>query len=68
MITLEGSMICKPFSLVIYLFEEKTGFTTVQKVDVPGPDEKFCLCWLCVFTKFSSGGTIFSVHLIFERL
>ena len=28
--------------------------TTVQKLDVPGPDEKFCLCWLCAFTKFSS--------------
>ena len=42
--------------------------TTVQKLDVPGPDEKFCLCWLCAFTKFSSGGAIFPVHLIFEHL
>ena len=42
--------------------------TTVQKLDVPGPDEKFCLCWLCALTKFSSGGAIFPVHLIFERL
>ena len=33
--------------------------TTVQKLDVPGPDEKFCLCWLCAYTKFSSGGAIF---------
>ena len=41
--------------------------TTVQKLDVPGPDEKFCLCWLCAFTKFSSGGAIFPVHLIFEH-
>ena len=42
--------------------------TNVQKLDVPGPDEKFCLCWLCAFTKFSSGGAIFPVHLIFEHL
>ena len=42
--------------------------TTVQKLDVPGPDEKFCLSWLCAFTKFSSGGAIFPVHLIFEHL
>ena len=42
--------------------------TNVQKLDVPCPDEKFCLCWLCAFTKFSSGGAIFPVHLIFERL
>ena len=42
--------------------------TTVQKLDVLGPDEKFCLCWLCAYTKFSSGGAIFPVHLIFERL
>ena len=42
--------------------------TTVQKLDVPGPDEKFCLCWLCASTKFSSGGAIFPVHLIFEHL
>ena len=42
--------------------------TTVQKLDVPGPDEKFCLCWLCAVTKFSSGGAIFPVHLIFERM
>ena len=42
--------------------------TNVQKLDVPGPDEKFCLCWLCAFNKFSSGGAIFPVHLIFEHL
>ena len=42
--------------------------TTVQKLDVPGPDEKFCLSWLCAFTKFSSGGAIFPVHLIVEHL
>ena len=42
--------------------------TNVQKLDVPGPDEKFCLCWLCAFTKFSSRGAIFPVHLIFEHL
>ena len=42
--------------------------TNVQKLDVPGPDEKFCLCWLCACTKFSSGGAIFPVHLIFEHL
>ena len=42
--------------------------TNVQKLDVPGPDEKFCLCWLCAVTKFSSGGAIFPVHLIFEHL
>jgi len=41
--------------------------TTVQKLDVPGPDEKFCLCWLCPVTTFSSGGAIFPVHLIFEQ-
>ena len=44
------------------------GATNVQKLDVPGPDEKICLCWLCAFTKFSSGGAIFTVHLIFEHL
>ena len=46
----------------------KKVLTNVQKLDVPGPDEKFCLCWLCAFTKFSSGGAIFLVHLIFEHL
>ena len=45
-----------------------SGATTVQKLDVPGPDEKFCLCWLFAFSKFSSGGAIFPVHLIFEHL
>ena len=47
---------------------KKYQLTNVQKLDVPGPDEKFCLCWLCAFTKFSSGGAIFPVHLIFEHL
>ena len=42
--------------------------TTVQKLDVPGPDEKFCLFWLCAFIKFSSVGGIFLVHLIFKHL
>ena len=42
--------------------------TNVQKLDVLGPDEKFCLCWLCALNKFSSGGAIFLVHLIFEQL
>ena len=44
----------------------QSDFTTVQKLDVPGPDEKFCLCWLCAVKIFSSGGAIFPVHLIFE--
>ena len=48
--------------------DDEDDATTVQKLDVPGPDEKFCLCWLCAFTKFSSGGAIFPVHLIFEHL
>ena len=42
--------------------------TNVQKLDVPGPDEKFCLCWLCGFTLFSYGGAIFPEHLIFKQL
>ena len=29
----------------VFVFTHEQG-TTVQKLDVPGPDEKFCLCWL----------------------
>ena len=65
-----GTHISRPKTKQIFSlhvpFDKRT--TTVQKLDVPGPDEKFCLCWLCAFTKFSSGGAIFLVHLIFERL
>ena len=56
------------YSVVLKKWEFFIEITTVQKLDVPGPDEKFCLCWLCAVTKFSSGGAIFPVHLIFERL
>ena len=58
----------KLFSVIHLKLADFSKTTTVQKLDVPGPDEKFCLCWLCASSKFSSGGAIFPVHLIFEHL
>ena len=64
---LEGGSTANYFFWIFMLNKVCTA-TNVQKLDVPGPDEKFCLRWLCALTKFSSGGAIFPVHFIFEHL